>query len=128
MQNFGTNLEDYIHLLIPSIVRQFETTAKKDSEVRIQALKTIDVLCDDLKLTEFSSRIIHAIARTIDGNPNDKVCVIDLGIYMKLVRLILFFLIETGQYGSGHVDQVCLSNGHSLWDLHSAGGQGDGQT
>lgn len=45
---------------------------KKDSEVRIQALRTIDILCDDLKLTEFSSRIVHAIARTIDNNATDK--------------------------------------------------------
>ena len=61
-------------MLIPPIVEQFKTTSKKDYEVRIAALKTIDIFCDDLQLTEFSNRIIRALAETIDNNASDKVC------------------------------------------------------
>lgn len=75
LQNFGTNLEGYIHLLIPPIVKQFEYPTKNNPEVRLAALKTIEVLSDDLKLTEFSSRIIHGIVRTVDANVHDKTMV-----------------------------------------------------
>ena len=55
-------------------MEQFKTTGKKDMDVRIAALRTIDIFCDDLQLTEFSNRIVRAIAETIDNNANDKVC------------------------------------------------------
>ncbi|XP_017494320.1 PREDICTED: serine/threonine-protein kinase mTOR-like, partial [Rhagoletis zephyria] len=72
LQSFGSNLEDYVSLLVPPICAQFETSTRKDVEVRIAALRTIEVLCDDLELKDHSTRIVHAIVRTIDNNPHDK--------------------------------------------------------
>lgn len=60
-------------LLVPPICAQFETSSRRDNEVRIAALRTIEVLSDDLELKDHSTRIVHAIARTIDNNPHDKV-------------------------------------------------------
>jgi len=90
LQNFGTNLDDYLHLLIPPIVRLFESNDIKDNEVKIAALKTIDVLSDDLQITEFSSRIIHAIVRTIDSNALDKVSINQFEIIVFILFKIYF--------------------------------------
>lgn len=74
LQSFGCNLEDYVSLLVPPICVQFENPSRKDhNDVRIAALRTIEVFCDDLELKDHSTRIVHAIARTIDNNPHDKV-------------------------------------------------------
>ncbi|OTF77170.1 serine/threonine-protein kinase mTOR-like protein [Euroglyphus maynei] len=81
LQNFGITLEDYIHLLITPIIRLFELQSqpgatsneqKRDSDLRISAIKTIETFCRDLSLKEFASRIIHALVKTIDDNPHDK--------------------------------------------------------
>lgn len=85
LQNFGTNLEDYVNLLIPPILAHFNTTISstsaplassldksRDNVVKLAALKTIEAFCDDLRLVEYSSRIVHAIMKLIEDNCNDK--------------------------------------------------------
>lgn len=66
---------------MPPICNQFETSTRKDSEVRIAALRTIEALSDDLELKEHSTKIVHAISRTIDNNPHDKVKKSDLVLF-----------------------------------------------
>lgn len=94
LQNFGMTLEDYIHLLIPPILRLFDTPIipgtsqieiKRDLEIKISAMRTIEIFCRDLQLVEFSSRIIHSLVKAIDDNPNDKV-----NIYLINNQLIIF--------------------------------------
>nr|XP_027196731.1 serine/threonine-protein kinase mTOR-like [Dermatophagoides pteronyssinus] len=81
LQNFGITLEDYIHLMITPILKLFEIQSlpgstpieqKRDSDLRILAIKTIETFCRDLSLKEFAPRIIHSLVKTIDDNPNDK--------------------------------------------------------
>nr|XP_046918339.1 serine/threonine-protein kinase mTOR-like [Dermatophagoides farinae] len=74
LQNFGITLEDYFHLLITPILRLFDVPIeqKRASDLRISAIKTIEIFCRDLSLKEFAPRIIHALVKTIDDNPHDK--------------------------------------------------------
>ena len=65
LQNFGVNLDDYLHLVLPPIIKLFDST-DQPMNVRICALETIDVFSEDLQITDYASRIIHAIVRTIE--------------------------------------------------------------
>lgn len=68
MHKFGNNLEDYMHLIIPPIVRLFDAPDCPLS-VQKQALETIDQLAEILDFSDFISRIIHPLMRTIDNSP-----------------------------------------------------------
>ncbi|KAM0752153.1 FAT-domain-containing protein [Meredithblackwellia eburnea MCA 4105] len=61
---FGTSLEEYLHLIIPAIVRTFEQT---DVPVilRKQAIGTISQLCRKINFADQASRIIHPLARVL---------------------------------------------------------------
>ncbi|OZJ02458.1 hypothetical protein BZG36_04099 [Bifiguratus adelaidae] len=61
---FGNNVEEYMHLIIPAIVRAFE---KPENPVnfRVQCIATIGALCKQVNLSDQASRIIHPLARII---------------------------------------------------------------
>ncbi|KAG7259353.1 hypothetical protein CRUP_032803 [Coryphaenoides rupestris] len=58
IQLFGANLDDYLHLLLPPIVKLFDAP-----DVPLQARKS------SLDFTDYASRIIHPIVRTLDTTP-----------------------------------------------------------
>lgn len=68
LQQFGASLEDYLHLILPPIVKLFDA---RDSpqKVREIALKTIESLADHLEISEFASRIIHPLIRVLESSP-----------------------------------------------------------
>ncbi|KAG9481906.1 hypothetical protein GDO78_010897 [Eleutherodactylus coqui] len=69
IQMFGANLDDYLHLLLPPIVKLFDAP---DSPLpaRKVALETVDRLTESLDFTDYASRIIHPIVRTLDVSPD----------------------------------------------------------
>uniref|UniRef100_A0A182MSJ1 Serine/threonine-protein kinase TOR n=1 Tax=Anopheles culicifacies TaxID=139723 RepID=A0A182MSJ1_9DIPT len=68
MRNFGNNLDDYLHLIIPAIVKLFEPL-DIPLNVSITALQTINYLAEVLDFTDFSSRIVHPLVRVLDNYP-----------------------------------------------------------
>ncbi|XP_063292058.1 serine/threonine-protein kinase mTOR [Pelobates fuscus] len=68
IQMFGANLDDYLHLMLPPIVKLFDS---QDSpmQARKAALETVDRLTESLDFTDYASRIIHPIVRTLDSSP-----------------------------------------------------------
>lgn len=68
LQKFGDNLDDYLHLIIPPIVKLFEPNDVPQN-VCITALETINYLAEILDFTDFSSRIIHPLVRVLDNYP-----------------------------------------------------------
>ncbi|KAF5285925.1 hypothetical protein FQA39_LY04386 [Lamprigera yunnana] len=68
LKKFGNNLDDYMHLILPPIVKLFDA---QDCQIAIskQALETIDHLADILDFSDFISRIIHPLVRTLDNCP-----------------------------------------------------------
>ncbi|KAL7026943.1 hypothetical protein ACKWTF_005245 [Chironomus riparius] len=69
LQKFGDNLDDYLHLIVPPIVKLFEPIDVPQN-VSNAALETINHLAEILDFTDYSSRIIHPLVRVIDNYPD----------------------------------------------------------
>ncbi|CAD7080067.1 unnamed protein product [Hermetia illucens] len=67
LQKFGNNLDNFLHLIVPPIVRLFDAS-DVPHQVSVTALETIDYLARILDFTDFSSRIIHPLVRVLDNN------------------------------------------------------------
>ncbi|WVQ75374.1 hypothetical protein IAR50_004994 [Cryptococcus sp. DSM 104548] len=61
---FGESIEDYLHLVLPVIVRSFENPAAPDS-LRIASLRTTGQLCRKVNFSDHASQIIHPLVRTL---------------------------------------------------------------
>ncbi|KAG8279048.1 hypothetical protein J6590_008066 [Homalodisca vitripennis] len=68
LQKFGSNLDEYLHLVLPPIVKLFDATDCPVAVCRV-AMETIDQLSDTLDFTDFASRIIHPLVRSLDQCP-----------------------------------------------------------
>ncbi|CAN6610146.1 serine/threonine-protein kinase Tor2p [Trichomonascus vanleenenianus] len=63
---FGSNIEEYVHLVIPNIVNMFEYAPL---QLRLSAIECIGDLCRTVNLNDMASRIIHPLLRVIaNGN------------------------------------------------------------
>lgn len=62
---FGTNLEDYSYLIMPTIVRISEFS---QGNLRKSAIVTIGKLAKSINLSNMSARIIHSLIRTLNIN------------------------------------------------------------
>lgn len=100
LQKFGDNLDDFLHLIIPSVVKLFEPIDVPQNVCQA-SLETINYLSEILDFTDFSSRILHPLVRVIDNYPDMRntamatLCsmVIQLGknylIFVPLVNKVL---------------------------------------
>lgn len=100
LQKFGNNLDNYLHLVLPPIVKLFHATDCPIAVNRV-ALETVDHLADTLDFTDFASRIVHPLVRTLDSCPElrttamETLCalLIQLGkkyqIFIPLVQKVL---------------------------------------
>ncbi|XP_068151798.1 serine/threonine-protein kinase mTor-like isoform X2 [Drosophila tropicalis] len=68
LQKFGSTLGYYLPLIIPPIVKLFDSPYVP-KQVSIVALETINNLACQLDFTDFSSRIIHPLVRVLDTEP-----------------------------------------------------------
>lgn len=64
---FGSSIEDYLHLVLPVIVRSFENPAAPD-ELRRAALRTTAQLCRKVNFSDHASQIIHPLIRTLGSS------------------------------------------------------------
>lgn len=76
IQMFGANLDDYLHLLLPPIVKLFDASDAPFA-ARKAALETVDRLTESLDFTDYASRIIHPIVRTLDSSPDLRTAAMD---------------------------------------------------
>ncbi|XP_027228160.1 serine/threonine-protein kinase mTOR isoform X1 [Penaeus vannamei] len=67
-QKFGATLEEFLHMILPHIVKLFDASDVPLS-VRRTALETVDHFADYLDLSDYTSKIIHPLLRTLDTCP-----------------------------------------------------------
>ncbi len=60
----GTNLEDYLHLVMPAVLKVFENE-EISSTLRVAAAQTVGRLAKRLNFSRDASRIIHPIVRVL---------------------------------------------------------------
>ena len=74
---FGANIEEYLHLVIPVIVKSYEQ--KKDNfdrpelvvALRKKAIQTIENLSKKVNFSDHASRIIHPLVRVLENGNNE---------------------------------------------------------
>ncbi|KAK1080586.1 phosphatidylinositol kinase-related protein kinase tor1, partial [Friedmanniomyces endolithicus] len=62
---FGSSAEEYMHLIIPVIVRMFDNDRTRPREVRKAAIETIGRLSKQVNISEFAAKIIHPLSRVL---------------------------------------------------------------
>lgn len=73
---FGANIEEYLHLVIPIIVKSYERSdvvERADSLIalRKRAIQTINGLSRRVNFSDHASRIIHPLVRVLEGGNNE---------------------------------------------------------
>lgn len=98
---FGANLEEYLHLVIPAIVKVFEKPANP-MPLRKQAIQLVGQLCRNINITDQASRIIHTLVRVLGTDAvelrtisMDTLCLIatqmgqEFVIFIAMIRKVL---------------------------------------
>jgi hypothetical protein len=67
LEVFGTNLDDYLHLVVPAVVRLLEQV-DIPAGARLRAIETLGRLCRKLHIADYASRIVHPLSRVL-GDP-----------------------------------------------------------
>lgn len=112
LHNFGNNLDEYIHLLLPPIVRLFDAQ-ECPPVVSKRAIETIDQLAEIIDLSDFVSRIVHPLVRTIDNFPELRPTAMDTlcSLVQQLGRKFSVFVPMIQKVMSKHKIQ------HSRFDM-----------
>jgi FKBP12-rapamycin complex-associated protein len=64
---FGSSAEEFMHLIVPAMVRVFDKVGQPAS-IRKTAMETIGRLSRRVNISEFASKIIHALGRVLSGS------------------------------------------------------------
>ncbi|KAL0953824.1 hypothetical protein HGRIS_005004 [Hohenbuehelia grisea] len=67
---FGANIEEYLHLVIPMILRSYERS-DASTALRKKAIQTIEALSARVNFSDHASRIIHPLVRVLDQQNNE---------------------------------------------------------
>lgn len=67
---FGANIEEYLHLVIPVIVKSAERP-DATTLLRKKAIQTIAHLSLRVNFSDHASRIVHPLIRVLEGNNNE---------------------------------------------------------
>lgn len=79
---FGSNIEEYVHIVVPNIVKMFENGPLV---LRRAAIETIGRLSKNVPLSDMASRVIHPILRVLRlGNEELKQAAVNTLCYLVL--------------------------------------------
>lgn len=65
---FGSSAEEYMHLILPVVIRMFDDGRPRARAVRKAAIETVGRLSKQVNISEFAAKIIHPLARVLAGN------------------------------------------------------------
>lgn len=114
---FGVNIEEYLHLVIPIIVKSYERHDFPDrpdslTALRKRAIQTIDGLSRRINFSDHASRIIHPLVRVLeDGNNELRMAVMDTlcSLVIQLGSDFAIF-VPTVNKVYAHHHLFCLTN------------------
>jgi serine/threonine-protein kinase mTOR len=91
---FGSSAEEYMHLIIPVVVKVFEKS-QQPSFIRKSAIETIGKISRQVNLNDYASKIIHPLGRVLAGNdPSLRLAALDTlcALIFQLGRDYLHFV------------------------------------
>jgi FKBP12-rapamycin complex-associated protein len=65
---FGASAEEYMHLIIPVMIRMFDPQSAQPIFLRKMAMESLGKLSKQINLSEFAARIVHPLTRVMAGN------------------------------------------------------------
>ena len=65
---FGSSAEEYMHLIVPVIVRMFDNDRYRHRDVRRAAIDAVGRLSKQVNISEFAAKIIHPLSRVLSGS------------------------------------------------------------
>ena len=117
---FGASVEEYMHLILPVIVKCFERT-DAPFELRSTAIQTIGHLCRKVNLSDNISQIIHPLARVLAGDEPDlkvtamdSLCAIvlqlgpDYAIFIPMINKVRHLIVQL--VGASNLMSFLLEN------------------
>lgn len=110
---FGASAEEYMHLIIPVIVRTFEKQGQP-TFIRKQAIDTIGKISRQVNLNDFAAKIIHPLTRVLDmGEPTLRLAALDTlcALVQQLGRDYIHFMGTVNKVINQHQIQ------HQNYDL-----------
>jgi len=103
---FGSNIEEYLHLVIPVIVKSAERP-DATTPLRKKAIQTIAHLSLRVNFSDHASRIVHPLIRVLEGNNNelrqavmDTLCALvvqlgsDFAIFVPTINKVRMYLFS----------------------------------
>ncbi|OAA40923.1 TOR kinase [Metarhizium rileyi] len=110
---FGASAEEYMHLIIPVIVRTFEKQGQPVF-IRKHAIDTIGKISRQVNLNDYAAKIIHPLTRVLDcGDPSLRVTALDTlcALIQQLGKDYVHFMRTVNKVIAQHQIQ------HSNYDL-----------
>ncbi|KAJ1521597.1 hypothetical protein ONE63_003248 [Megalurothrips usitatus] len=103
LQKFGNSLDEYLHLVLPPVVRLFDAT---DCPIQVckAAMESIEHLAESLDFTDSASRIVHPLVRTLDTHPELRQTAMDTlcALILQLERKFTIFIPLVNKMVSKH--------------------------
>ncbi|KAK0644594.1 armadillo-type protein [Cercophora newfieldiana] len=96
---FGSSAEEYMHLIIPVLVRLFDTPAQP-TFLRKSAIETVGKMSSMVNLNDYAAKIIHPLVRVLaSGEPSLRVAALDTvcALMLHLGRDYLHFEHTVGK-------------------------------
>jgi serine/threonine-protein kinase mTOR len=109
---FGANVEEYLHLVIPVIVKTCEREGASVA-LRKRAVQTIDGLSRKVNFSDHASRIVHPLVRVLRSASNE--------LRMAVMDTLCSLIIQLGSDFAIFVptiNKVCIAFSNSCARLH----------
>ncbi|KAK9465831.1 armadillo-type protein [Lipomyces arxii] len=100
---FGSNVEEYIHLILPSIVRMFENSPPT---LEVTAMETVGQMCKSVNLADMVSRVMHPTLRVLSSTANEDV----KKAAMELITSMIYYLREDIAVFVPVINKVAVAN------------------
>lgn len=108
---FGANIEEYLHLIIPIIVKAAERL-DATTILRKRAIQTVAHLSQRVNFSDHASRIVHPLVRVLDGQNNE--------LRMAVMDTLCAIVVQLGSDFAIFVpmiNKVCLSKPPSFSEI-----------
>lgn len=94
---FGSSAEEYMHLIVPAIVRLFDKP-QNPASIRKSAIETLGKLSRQVNVSDFASLMIHSLARVVAGT--------DRALRQAALDCICALIFQLGQDFSHYIQLI----------------------